>query len=111
MTQVGAELPSQSLGLRRKEVPEQRLMAAVLHNALNCVETYRFATTNRGRRLFHETKQWFLAADADWLYSFERICEVLGLDSDAVRQRLRIGPEYQPVPVSRARVVLGWDDV
>jgi hypothetical protein len=96
LTQPDVVLPSQHFAPRRKEAPEQRLMVAVLHNALDCVETYRFATTIRGQRLFHEAKQWFLADEASWPCSFEYICGVLGLDSDAVRQRLRVAPEPAP---------------
>ncbi|MGD0948095.1 MAG: hypothetical protein ABSA52_11750 [Candidatus Binatia bacterium] len=97
LTQPDIILPSQHFGPRRKQAPEQRLMIAVLHDALDCVEKYRFATIRHGRRLFHEAKQWFLADEADWPYSFECICGILGLDSNAVRQRLRVAPEPQPV--------------
>jgi len=97
LTQPDIILPSQHFGPRRKQAPEQRLMIAVLHDALDCVEKYRFASSSHGRRLFHEAKQWFLADEADWPYSFECICGVLGLDSNAVRQRLRVAPEPQPV--------------
>jgi hypothetical protein len=67
-------------------------MIAVLHDALDCVEKYRFATNSRGRRLFHEAKQWFLADEVEWPCSFECICGVLDLDSNAVRQRSRVVP-------------------
>ncbi len=92
VTQHYGVLPAQYFGERRKQAPEQRLMIAVLHDALDCLERYRFATNDRGRRLFHETAQWFLTREADWPYSFECICGVLDLDSDAVRQRLCILP-------------------
>jgi hypothetical protein len=97
MMQLDIVLPSQHFGPRHKQAPEQRLMIAVLHDALDCLEKYRFATSSHGRRLFHEAKQWFLADEADWPYSFECICGVLGLDSNAVPQRLRVAPERQPV--------------
>jgi hypothetical protein len=92
MAQFGILLPSQHFGPRRTQAPEQRLMIAVLHDALDCVEKYRFATDTRGRRLFGEAKQWLLADEADWPYSFECICGVLELDSNAVRQRLHVAP-------------------
>jgi hypothetical protein len=95
LTQPDIILPSQHFGPRRKQAPEQRLMSAVLYDALACVEKHRCATDTRGRRLFHEAKQWFLAEETDWPYSFECICGVLDLDANAVRQRLRVGPERQ----------------
>lgn len=92
MMQPDIILPSQHFGPRRKQAPEHRLMIAVLHDALDCVEKYRFATSARGRRLFHDAKRWFLAEETDWPYSFECICGVLDLDPNAVRQRLRAVP-------------------
>lgn len=91
-------LPSQYFVPRRRQEAEQRLMIAVLHDALDCVEKYRFATSARGRRLFHEAKQWLFAEDEDWPYSFECICAVLELDSNAVRQRLCVAPEPRRSP-------------
>jgi hypothetical protein len=90
--QLDIVLPLQHFGSRRAQPPERRLMIAVLHDALECIEKYRSATDTRGRRLFHEAKQWFLAAETAWPYSFECICGALDLDSNAVRQRLRVVP-------------------
>lgn len=98
MTQLDIVLPSQHFGPRRKQAPEQRLMIAVLHDALDCLEKYRCATDTRGRRLFEDAKQWFLAAETDWPYSFECICGVLDLDANAVRQRLHVAPEQRTSP-------------
>jgi hypothetical protein len=89
-------LPSQQFGPRSKQAPEQRLMIAILHDAVACLEKYRDAADNQGRRLFCEAKEWFLADEAEWPYSFECICEALELDPDAVRQRLRVAPEAKP---------------
>jgi hypothetical protein len=105
LTQLNIILPSQHFGSRRKQAPEQRLMIAVLHDALDCLEKYRSATGSHGRRLFREAKQWFLADETEWPYSFECICGALDLDSNAVRQRLRVAPESQPAaPASRNAV-------
>ncbi len=105
LTQLDIILPSQHFGPRRKQAPEQRLMIAVLHDALDCLEKYRSATGSQGRRLFREAKQWFLADETQWPYSFECICGVLDLDSNAVRQRLGVAPELQPVPELRAALL------
>ena len=51
VTQPDMILPSQHFGPRRKLAPEQRLMIAVLHDATDCLEKYRFATGSHGRRL------------------------------------------------------------
>jgi len=73
---------------RRKQAPEERLMIAVLHDALDCLEKYRFDTGRAGRRLFQQARRWFLADEPEWPYSFACICEVLDLDPNDVRLRL-----------------------
>ena len=83
-------LPSQHFGDPKPLLPEMRLMVAVVQDAINCVEKYRFAKDRRGRRLFGEVIQWLSAQETRWPYSFESICEVLRLDADAVRHRLGV---------------------
>ena len=93
--QFDVVLPSQHFRRRRKQTPELRLMMAVLHDALDCIETYRLATDTDGRRQFWQAQRWFLADEAHWPYSFECICAALDLDSQAVRQRLRVAGECE----------------
>jgi hypothetical protein len=89
--QLDLVLPVQFFEPRRRRAAEHHLMAAVLLDALACVEKYRFATTAHEQRLFREAKQWLLAHDeVTWPYSFESICGALDLDAHAVRERLRI---------------------
>jgi hypothetical protein len=94
-------LPSQHFEPPGKFAPEHRLMMAVLDDAVRCIEKYRFPTDVRGRRLFREAKQWLLAAESRWPYSFEHICAILDLDANAVRHRLRLTPKRPPVSGSR----------
>lgn len=95
MAQLDVLLPSQHFGPRRKPAPEQRLMIAVLEDALDCIQTYRDAKGEPGQRLFREAKQWILAEGSGWPYSFECICETLDLDSNAVRRRLDVGESME----------------
>jgi hypothetical protein len=94
-------LPSQHCRSRGRLTPEHRLRIAVLDEAIQCVEKYRLATDSRGRRLFDEAKQWLLAGETHWPYSFKRICAVLDLDVTVVRQHLRLAAEQAPASVSR----------
>jgi hypothetical protein len=105
MTQLEIVLPSQYFAPPRNHAPEYRLMVAVLHDALACLDKYRFATSSRDRRHFREATRWFLAKDLDWPYSFERICNVLSLDARAVRRRLCM----QPAPRLDAEETLDSD--
>jgi hypothetical protein len=86
-------LPSQYFGTARKLTPEERLMVAVLDDALDCLVKHRLATDQQSRQLFEETRQWLLAVDSDWPYSFRGICGILNLDAGAVLRNLRIEPE------------------
>ena len=83
-------LPVQLLAaLRPQPIPEKRLMIAILADAIHCVRKYRFATGTERRRAFREAQQWFVDRTSKQLFSFERICDVLGLDADCVRRSLR----------------------
>jgi hypothetical protein len=84
-------------------------MIAVVQDAINCIVKYRFATDRRGRRLFNEGTQWLGSKDTGWPYSFESICEAFSLDANAVRHRLGVVQEQQPVLVRRrAESVRKW---
>jgi hypothetical protein len=89
-------LPSQYSDRRRSRTPEHRLMMAIVHDALECIAKYRFARDRHRRRLYDEARSWLLAPETDWPYSFEGICSVLGLDSDAVREHLGVAPAAGP---------------
>lgn len=65
-------------------------MIAILHDAIDCLEKYRFATDREGQRHFEEARHWILADQADWPYSFEHICEALDLNPSSVIRRLRL---------------------
>ena len=107
MMQLDIVLPPQYFGPRRRQAPEQRLMIAVLQDALDCVQKHRFAKDPQRRRLFQAAKQWFLSDERDWPYSFECICGAIDLDANAVRQHLRVAPVQRAVPASRERPSFG----
>lgn len=90
-------LPAQLFSVSKAFTPEHRLRAAILADAVWCVEKYRFPTDARGRRLLRKATQWLLASEPQWPYSFESIWVVLDLDANAVRRRLRLSPEPPPV--------------
>lgn len=86
-------------------LPEQRLMIALVRDALRCIERYRYARDTRGRRLFAQEAQWVLSNDTDWLYAFTRCCESLDLDPEAVRRTLRLaGERSEPSSAGRRKI-------
>lgn len=89
-------LPEQMTPRRVPRTPERQLMVAVLEDALHLY--CKFARWPQHRR-FRETARWFASTDRSWLFSFERICEVLDLDPRCVRRRLLA---RRPLPASAA---------
>jgi len=67
---------------------EKELMMAVLQDAVECFQTYVLATRPREKRLFQEAEEWILEKDSAYLFSFESICQTLGLHPDYIRQGL-----------------------
>ena len=67
---------------------EKMLMLAVLENAIEDFQRCVRANDQKGKELFQEAEEWFLAADNESLFSFENICEFLRLDASYLRQGL-----------------------
>ena len=76
--------------LRRKThlEPETRLMLAVLEDGLYCYQDNFLPRNAIQKRLFDEAKEWIRSSDDDSVFSFENVCEVLGLDAAYLRQGL-----------------------
>ncbi len=71
---------------------EYRLMLAVLQDAVTCWFRCNSVRNGRERRMFQELSAWFWSDDQDWLYSFESICDHLGLEPNAIRRGLKNWP-------------------
>jgi len=68
---------------------EQRLMLAVLEDAVTCFQKHFAARDKIGTSLFHEAEEWiFRQGKCDWLFSFDNICETLDLNPDYIREGL-----------------------
>ena len=100
-------LPSQFFDRvrRRTELDgERRLMIAVLEDALDVYRKQLVAHDGRGRQLFLEAEQWLEDREANDLFSFENICDVLDLNAEYIRRGLR-SLRTRSVDPSRGRVV------
>jgi hypothetical protein len=67
---------------------EEKLMLAVLSDAIELFQKHVLSKDEKGRNLFHEVEEWFLEKESNQLFSFESICETLELHPDYLRQRL-----------------------
>jgi len=68
--------------------PEQSLMLAVLEDAVFCFQRNFFAQTRDKKALFQDAEDWILEEGCDWLFSFEIICEALGINAKYLRKGL-----------------------
>lgn len=68
---------------------EQRLMLAVLADAINIVQDFHHSASARKRAPFGEAWSWIFAQGTKCPLAFESVCDALGIDSEALRWRLR----------------------
>jgi hypothetical protein len=81
--------PPPAVAERIRRQPECRLLWAILQEGIETYMKYASATRRRGRRLFAEAEHWIMQDDPTWLCSFVSICDVLGLQPDALRTGLK----------------------
>jgi hypothetical protein len=72
---------------------EERLMLAVLQDAVACFQEYVLAQDLWEKRLFEEAEDWILETNTDWPFSFESICETLQLNPRYIRGGLLVWKE------------------
>ena len=84
---------------------EQRLMAAVLEDAVAVCSKQGIPKSSKGRQILRETLRWLRSNDRKWTFSFLRICEHLDLSPSAIRRGIRIlrGEEI-PEPIRASRL-------
>ena len=89
LLQVAAVMPSQMEGSRTTSLPERRLMAAVLEEALYTYLASAGRESLPHRRARWDAAEWFASDDAAWPFSFLNICAGLGLDAPSIRTRIQ----------------------
>ena len=67
---------------------EQRLMLAVLVDAINILQGWHRLGSARKRRAFAEASQWINTPGVGYPFAFDSICDALGIDSESLRTRL-----------------------
>jgi hypothetical protein len=70
---------------RSRFEPEQRLMFAVLSDAVECFQRYAAAKNPEHRKLYRDAEAWINSENSRWPCSFESICEVLEIDPTYLR--------------------------
>lgn len=101
-------LPAQYFSVLCKSAPhgpEYFLVLAMLQDAIECFQKYRFATDENGRELYEDARDWIDSDDCKWPFSFENVCGVVKVDPDYVRERLQRWADQAEVQRRRAKVV------
>lgn len=100
--------------------PRNRLMLAVLEEALVTFQRGLDSKCAEHRKHFHEVDRWIRSSDTDWPFAFENICSCLRIDPDYIRAGLRRlkykalagegGKEQRPRSLRRERIYdrRGW---
>jgi len=99
--------PEQYYDSRRDDstiAPVKRLMMAVLEDALRCFQNNADAKSGPRRRLFTEAEQWLCGESGDGPFSFETVCETLGIEPGFLRSGLREWRSQQLAGVSTRRL-------
>jgi hypothetical protein len=98
-------LKSQFFELMGKRVltSEQRLMLAVLADAINIVQDGHRSPSVRKRNSFAEAKNWIFQSGVRCPLAFESVCDALGIDTEALRWRIGAmisgSPDALPAPL------------
>ena len=85
-------MPSQYLATTKSQTyrePEMKLMLAVLEDAVWCFQNGLLSKNNRKRDRSGEAEEWIMEESGDWLFSFNEICELLGLNPKYIRKHLQ----------------------
>ncbi len=74
---------------RRKDLTgEQRLMCAIIEDAVDTYLKHAAATRRDLVERFTEAERWIECEDRSYLYAFETICDYLNLDAPYLRRGL-----------------------
>jgi len=77
----GARRDSQASG-------EKALMLAVLEDGIRCFQEHLRNPRSNPRLLSQQAEAWMRAVDYEWPFSFNNVCETLGIDPSALRAAL-----------------------
>ena len=88
---------------KRSLTSEQRLMLAVLADAINLVQDGYRSASPRKRTSFTEAKNWIFQSGVRCPLSFENVCDALAIDAEALKWRVAAlisgNPDAMPAPL------------
>ncbi len=85
-------------------LPEEKLMFAVLNDAIDCLAKYRHGKSRRAQALYREARNWIISDTTEETFSFNNICETLTIDPSYLRLGLLRWLDHSPAASTRLRV-------
>ncbi len=80
---------------------EKALMYAVLKDGIRCFYKHVGATRRKYRKMSAEAEEWILEDCWDYPFSFQIICDTLGINADSLRKRLM---DWKEAELKRRRI-------
>jgi hypothetical protein len=71
-----------------KVCPERKLAVAVLSQAADDLQKFRYTRRGAGSLLYADARKWIASNDRLWPYSFLNLCDALHLAADVIRAEL-----------------------
>jgi hypothetical protein len=66
-------------------------MLAILEDAIWCLGQLANGSASRADPVGQRARAWMMQRSSDWIFSFENVCDELGLDADQLREALLPG--------------------
>ncbi|HEY2484001.1 MAG TPA: hypothetical protein VGI36_02580 [Candidatus Binataceae bacterium] len=77
---------------------------AILEDALRCFQNNADATGGSRKRLFQEAETWLCGEGGEGPFSFETVCETLGIEPQFLRRGLKDWRSQQLAGISTRRL-------
>ena len=68
--------------------PERALLSALLFDGLQAYVNYVITDSARTKSRYREAYNWLTTLGSDYVFSFENVCEALGIDPEFLRYGL-----------------------
>jgi hypothetical protein len=91
ISELESILPQQFYGARRgtsELKPFQRLMVAMMTQAVRCFQNKCEASTPAARKEFAEVRSWIFSNTENGVFCFRAVCDALELDPEGLRKSL-----------------------
>ena len=83
--------------------PERALLSALLFDGIQSYMNYVFASSASHRSRYREAFNWVHKKDTEYIFSFDCVCEALGVDSNFLRYGLLNSCSSQTYEWKKAR--------